>query len=138
GKAPLSIIERSHGPGVRYDVINAEVGRALDKAIADASLRVACTPNLEPKTEGVEDGYMGFSATFEVYPEVQVPDLASLQVTRAQTEVGDAEIQRTVDILRKQRAIYEPREGRAAQDDDRVTLDFVGTIDGVAFDGGSA
>lgn len=138
GKAPLSIIERSHGPGVRYDVINAEVGRALDKAIADASLRVAGTPNLEPKTEGVEDGYMGFSATFEVYPEVQVPDLASLQVTRAQTEVGDAEIQRTVDILRKQRAIYEPREGRAAQDDDRVTLDFVGTIDGVAFDGGSA
>src|SRR3546814_509152 len=104
GKAPLSIIERSHGPGVRYDVINAEVGRALDKAIADASLRVAGTPNLEPKTEGVEDGYMGFSATFEVYPEVQVPDLASLQVTRAQTEVGDAEIQRTVDILRKQRA----------------------------------
>lgn len=138
GKAPLSIIERSHGPGVRYDVINAEVGRALDKAISDANLRVAGTPNLEPKTEGVEEGYMGFSATFEVYPEVQVPDLAELQVTRTQAEVGDAEIQRTIDILRKQRAIYEPREDRAAQDDDRVTLDFVGTIDGVAFDGGSA
>ncbi|MDX3894033.1 trigger factor [Pusillimonas sp.] len=138
GKAPLSIIERSHGPGIRYDVINAEVGRTLDKAIADAQLRIAGTPNLEPKTEGVEEGYMGFSATFEVYPEIAAPDLSALQVTRSNVEVGDAEVQRTIDILRKQRAVYEPREGRAAQDDDRVTLDFAGTIDGVAFEGGSA
>ena len=138
GKAPLSMIERSHGPGIRYDVINAEVGRALDKAIGDASLRIAGTPDLEPKTEGVEEGYMGFSATFEVYPEVTAPDLSALQVTRSAVQVGDAEVQRTIDILRKQRAIYEPRDDRAAQDDDRVTLDFAGTIDGVAFDGGSA
>jgi len=138
GKAPLSLIERSHGAGIRYDVVNTEVGRALDKAIQDAKLRVAGTPNLEPKTEGVEEGYMGFSATFEVYPEVTPPDLSTLQVKRAHTEVGDAEIQRTIDILRKQRATYEAREGRAAQDDDRVTLDFAGTIDAVPFEGGSA
>ena len=138
GKAPLSLIERSHGPGIRYDVINSEVGRALDKVIGDAKLRVAGTPNLEPKTEGVEEGTMAFSATFEVYPEVQVPDLAALQVKRSSVEVGDAEVQRTIDILRKQRANYEAREGREAQDDDRITLDFTGTIDGVAFEGGSA
>src|SRR5690606_14152232 len=59
-------------------------------------------------------------------------------VTGSNVEVGDAEIQRTIDILRKQRASYEPRDDRAAQDDDRVTLDFAGTIDGVAFEGGSA
>src|SRR5690606_12059756 len=81
---------------------------------------------------------MAFSATFEVYPEVQVPDLSALKVTRSNVQVGDAEVQRTIDILRKQRATYEAREGRAAQDDDRVTLDFTGTIDGVAFEGGSA
>jgi trigger factor len=81
---------------------------------------------------------MAFSATFEVYPEVQVPDLAALEVKRASANVTDADVQRTLDILRKQRAAYEPREGRAAQDDDRVTLDFAGTIDGVAFDGGTA
>ncbi|HWK70479.1 trigger factor [Pollutimonas sp. M17] len=138
GKAPLSLIERSHGPGIRYDVINTEVGRSLDKVIGEAKLRVAGTPNLEPKTEGVEEGVMAFSATFEVYPEVQVPELSALQVKRAQTQVGDAEVQRTVDILRKQRAKYEARDGREAQDDDRITLDFVGTIDGVAFDGGAA
>jgi trigger factor len=138
GKAPLSLIERSHGPGIRYDVINAEVGRSLDKVIGEAKLRVAGTPNLEPKTEGVEEGVMAFSATFEVYPEVQLPELSALQVKRAQVQVGDAEVQRTVDILRKQRAKYEARDGREAQDDDRITLDFVGTIDGVAFDGGTA
>jgi trigger factor len=138
GKAPLAIIERSHGAGIRYDVINAEIGRSLDKVIGEANLRVAGTPNLEPKTEGVEEGSMAFSATFEVYPEVTVPELEALQVKRAKIEVGDAEIQRTIDILRKQRAEYEAREGRAAQDDDRVTLDFAGTIDGVAFEGGAA
>ncbi|TEA78040.1 trigger factor [Allopusillimonas ginsengisoli] len=138
GKAPLSMIERSHGPGIRYDVINAEVGRTLDKVIEQAKLRVAGTPNLEPKSEGVDEGTMAFSATFEVYPEVQVPDLSALEVKRAKADVTDADVQRTLDILRKQRAAYEPREDRAAEDDDRVTLDFVGTIDGVAFEGGTA
>lgn len=138
GKAPLSLIERSHGAGIRYDVINTEVGRSLDKIIGESKLRVAGTPNLEAKTEGVDEGSMAFSATFEVYPEVAVPDLTALEVKRARVEIGDAEVQRTIDILRKQRANYEARDDRAAQDDDRVTLDFVGTIDGVAFEGGTA
>jgi len=138
GKAPLSVIERSHGPGIRYDVINSQVGNALDKALQDSNLRIAGTPSVEPKTEDVEDGKLAFSATFEVYPEVQVPDLSALDVKRAQIEVGDAEVQRTIDILRQQRANYEARDGREAQDNDRVTLDFVGTLDGVAFEGGSA
>ncbi|MGE4369702.1 MAG: trigger factor [Burkholderiaceae bacterium] len=138
GKAPLSIIERSHGPGIRYDVINTEVGRTLEKVLEESKLRVAGTPNLEPKTEGVQEGELAFSATFEVYPEVQVPDLSALQVKRAAIQVTDADVQRTIDILRKQRASYEAREGREAQDSDRVTLDFVGKIDDVAFEGGSA
>tara|TARA_R110000850_G_scaffold260811_1_gene388375 strand:- start:65137 stop:66447 length:1311 start_codon:yes stop_codon:yes gene_type:complete len=138
GKAPLSIIERNHGPGIRYDVINTEVGKAFEKVIEEANLRIAGTPNLEPKTEGVEEGTMAFSATFEVYPEITVPDLAALKVTRSESEVGETEMNRTLDILRKQRANYEARDGREAQDDDRVTLDFVGTIDGEPFEGGSA
>src|SRR5690606_37674537 len=134
----LSLIERSHGPGIRYDVINSEVGLSLDQVVGESKLRVAGTSNLEPKIEVVEEGTMAFSATFEVYPEVQVPDLATLQVKRSNVEVGDAEVQRTIDILRNQRANNEARDGREAQDDDRVTLDFTGTIDGVAFEGGSA
>jgi len=138
GKAPLSIIERSHGPGIRYDVINEEVGRSLDKVLGDTQLRVAGTPTLEPKTEGVEEGTLAFSATFEVYPDVEVPDLSALNIKRSHCEVSDADIQRTLDILRKQRAIYEAREGRAASEGDRVTLDFVGRIDGEEFEGGKA
>lgn len=138
GKAPMSLIERSHGPGVRYDVVNEQVGKALDKIIQDAQLRVASSPSLEPKTEGVGEDVLAFSATFEVYPEVTLPELGALKVKRVKSTVSDADIDRTIDILRKQRAVFEAREGRAAQDEDRVTLDFAGTIDGVAFEGGTA
>lgn len=138
GKAPLSVIERSHGPSVRYDVINSEIGKSLDKVINEAKLRIAGTPNLEPKTEGVEDGVLAFSATFEVYPEIELPDLSTLTITRSEVEVGDAEVQKTLDILRKQRTIFSAVADRAAQAGDRVTLDFAGTIDGVPFEGGTA
>ncbi len=137
GKAPMSIIERSHGPSVRYEAINTELGKAFEKAVADAKLRVAGMPSIEPKEEAA-DSELSFSATFEVYPEIQLPDLAALQVKRADAQVSDEDIQRTLEILRKQRAVYEASEGREAQDGDRVTLDFAGTIDGVAFDGGKA
>src|SRR5690606_15173843 len=76
--------------------------------------------------------------TFEVYPEIEVPDLSTLQITRSTCEVSDADIQRTIDILRRQRAVYEAREGRKAGEGDRVTLDFVGRIDGEEFEGGKA
>lgn len=138
GKVPLAMLERSHGPSIRYEAVNGQVGAAFEKAITAAGLRVAGTPKLEPKTEGTPEDVMVFTATFEVYPTVTVPDLSTLEVKRAVTEIGDAEVQRTVDILRKQRANYEAREGRVAQDDDRVTLDFAGTIDGVPFEGGHA
>lgn len=138
GKAPLALIERSHGPSIRYDVINSQIGKSLDKAIADANLRVAGSPSLEPKVEGVEDGVMAFSATFEVYPEVELPDLTTLQVTRSTVQVGEAEVQKTIDILRRQRTLFKPADDRAAQEGDRVTMDFAGTIDGQAFEGGSA
>lgn len=138
GKAPLAMIERSHGPGIRYEIINKEVGRSLDKAIEEAKLRVAGVPSLEAKTEGISDGVMAFSATFEVYPEVVAPDLTALHVKRANVKIGDADVQHTIDILRKQRADYRAGDGRAAVDSDRVTLDFAGAIDGQPFDGGSA
>ena len=137
GKAPLSIVERSHGPSIRYDAINNELGKALDSALENSGLRIAGVPSIAPKEDAPED-QMVFSATFEVYPEITLPNLADLEVTRSNVNVGEAEVERTIDILRKQRATYEAREDRAAENDDRVTLDFKGEIDGVAFDGGSA
>jgi trigger factor len=134
----MAMLERTHAPGIRYDAINDKVGQAFEKAIEAAGLRIAGAPKLEPKTEGTPEGTLAFFATFEVYPAVTVPDLSGLKIKRAVTTVGEAEVQRTVDILRKQRAEYAARDGRAAQDDDRVTLDFAGTIDGVPFEGGKA
>jgi trigger factor len=138
GKAPLAMLERSHGPGIRFDVINGQVGRAFEQAVEGAQLRVAGAPNVEPKTEGVAEDTLAFTATFEVYPEIAVPDLADLSITRCAADVSDAEVDKTLDVLRKQRAVFEPREDRAAQDGDRVTLDFAGSIDGVPFEGGKA
>ncbi|MEY3629812.1 MAG: trigger factor [Pseudomonadota bacterium] len=138
GKVPMAMLERTHAPGIRYDAINDKVGQAFEKAIEASGLRIAGAPKLEPKTEGTPEGTLAFFATFEVYPAVTVPDLSGLKIKRAVTTVGEAEVQRTVDILRKQRAEYAARDGRAAQDDDRVTLDFAGTIDGVPFEGGKA
>ena len=138
GKVPMAMLERTHAPGIRYDAINDKVGQAFEKAIEAAGLRIAGAPKLEPKTEGTPEGTLAFFATFEVYPAVTVPDLSGLKIKRAVTTVGEAEVQRTVDRLRKQRAEYAARDGRAAQDEDRVTLDFAGTIDGVPFEGGKA
>lgn len=138
GKVPMSMLEKSHAPGIRYDVINQSVGQALDEQLAQTGLRVAGSPRLEAKTEGVPEDILAFFATFEVYPEVSVPDLSTLAVKRAACPVTDAEVQRTVDVLREQRAQYEVVADRAAQSGDRVTLDFVGTLDGTAFEGGSA
>ena len=138
GKVPMAMLERTHSPGIRYDAINDKVGQAFEKAIETSGLRIAGAPKLEPKTEGTPEGTLAFFATFEVYPAVTVPDLSGLKIKRAVTTVGEAEVQRTVDILRKQRVEYAARDGRAAQDEDRVTLDFAGTIDGVPFEGGQA
>lgn len=138
GKVPMAMLERSHAAGIRYDAINNKVGQAFEQAVEASGLRIAGSPKLEPKTEGTPEGIMAFYAVFEVYPEVTLPDLTTLKIKRAVTTVGDAEVQSTVDILRKQRAEYAARDGRAATDEDRITLDFVGTIDGVPFDGGKA
>ncbi len=138
GKVPMAMLERTHSAGIRYDMINNKVGQAFEQAIEASGLRIAGSPKLEPKTEGTPEGTLAFYAVFEVYPEVTLPDLSTLKIKRAVTTVGDAEVQSTVDILRKQRADYAAKEGRVATDEDRVTLDFVGTIDGVPFDGGTA
>lgn len=138
GKVPMSMLSRSYGPELRMEVLNAKIGDALEKTVSESKLRLAGSPNVAPKTEGNDESVVAFTATFEVYPDVELPDLSTLEVSKAKSDVGDAEIQRTIDILRKQRVTFVEREGRAAEDNDQVTLDFAGKIDDVAFDGGTA
>jgi len=138
GKAPISVIERRHGPGIRYDVINSELAKAFDAATEETGLRIAGSPTIESNEEETNEETLVFSATFEVYPEIELPELAQLEVSRAVTEVGAEELEKTIEILRKQRATFEPEDGRKAQEGDRVTLDFTGKIDGEVFEGGSS
>ena len=142
GKVPMSMLERSYGPELRYEAINQKVGEAFNAAVKAATLRVAGAPRLEPKAvEGEaaneQPQTLRFSAVFEVYPEVALPDFSAVSVTRAQANVGDAEIDRTIEILRKQRATFEAVD-RESQKGDRVKVDFEGRLDGTPFDGGTA
>ena len=136
GKAPLKMIEQSYGAQVQAEVLGDAVSKAFGDAVAEHNLRVAGEPNIE-RREGAADSEFGFTATFEVYPEVKLGDIAAVEIESFTCEVGDAEVDRTLDILRKQRVTWEDA-GRAAQDGDRVTIDFKGTLDGVAFEGGTA
>jgi trigger factor len=138
GKVPMSVVTQRYGWSVQYEVVNDQVGRAFSQAAVEARLRVAGTPRIEAQ-EGAPEGQLAFAATFEVYPEVRIGDLAGVEVERISTEVTEAAIDKTIDILRRQRRSFAPRAaGEGVAEGDRVTIDFVGTIDGEAFAGGKA
>ena len=146
GKVPLKMVAAQYGYQIETDVLNDKVGRAFNEAAVENELRVAGFPKIEPKQDSAE-GTLSFDATFEVYPEVVIGDLAAVEVETVNTDVSDVEIDKTIDILRKQRVHYHTKGeagehgtgGEAvAANGDRVTVDFVGTLDGVEFAGGKA
>ena len=146
GKVPLKMVAAQYGYQIESDVLNDKVGQAFNDAANEAQLRVAGMPKIEPKQDAPE-GMLAFDATFEVYPEVALPGLEGIEIETVKTDVTDAEIDKTIDILRKQRVHYHTK-GEAgehgdggepvAANGDRVTVDFVGVIDGVEFPGGKA
>jgi trigger factor len=138
GKVPMSVVAQRYGYSVHYEVMNDKVGQVFSEAVGEAKLRVAGAPKITEK-EGAPEGQVAFDATFEVYPEVKLGDLSAAEIERISTEVTDAAIDKTVDILRTQRRTFAQRpaaEGALAGD--RVTIDFEGKIDGVPFEGGAA
>jgi len=134
GKVPLKIVAQQYGPQVRSEVTGDAVQKVFTDAVRDQNLRIAGYPRIERK-EGAPEGELQFSATFEVYPEVGLGDLAATTIERPTLAVGDAEVDQTVEVLRKQRTRYDAVE-RAAAAGDRVTVDYTGTIDGAEFPGG--
>lgn len=138
GKVPMSVVAQRYGYSVHYEVMNDKVGAIFSDAVTQAKLRVAGAPRITEK-EGAPAGQMTFDATFEVYPEIELGDLGQASVERIATEVGEAAIDKTLDVLRKQRRTFAQRAAtEPAQVGDRVTIDFEGKIDGVAFNGGTA
>ena len=138
GKVPMSVVAQRYGYSVHYEVMNDKVGEAFSVAANEAKLRVAGQPRISEK-EGAPEGELAFDAVFEVFPEVKIAELAGAEVEKVTAEVSDAAIDKTLDILRKQRRTFAQRAADApAQDGDRVTVDFEGKIDGETFPGGKA
>jgi len=135
GKVPMKMVAATYGAQVQAEVLNDKVGEAFNSAINASKLRVAGTPRLEAReAEGSPD--LAFSAVFEVYPEIALGSLSGVEVQRAVCPVGEAEVDNTLEIMRKQRATYEDVT-RPAAGGDVAVIDFAGTVDGTAFDGGS-
>lgn len=136
GKVPANIVKQQYGEQAHFDALNEALERAFGEAAKSQELRVAGNPRIEPKTTE-STTHLEFSAVFEVYPEVKLGDLSGVEIERAVLEVGAAEIDSTMTVLRKQRVRYEPVD-RGAAKDDRVTIDFLGKKDGEPFAGGQA
>ena len=136
GKVPFSIVKRQHGDQARHEILSEELDRVFGEAVAAQKMRVAGYPRIEPKvTESTT--HLEFSAIFEVYPEITLGDTSTAEIERPVLEVSDAEIDKTLDILRKQRVSYTDTD-RAAAVEDRVVIDFLGKKDGEPFQGGQA
>jgi len=136
GKVPMKIVAQTYGPQVRSEVLSDAVQKAFTQAVKEANLKVAGFPRIEKK-DVADSAALEFSATFEVYPEVKLGDLAGATIERPQVSVDDAAVEKTIGILRKQRTRFVPVE-RPAKEGDRLTVDFEGTIDGQPFAGGKA
>ena len=138
GKVPMNVVAQRYGYSVHYEVMNDKVGQAFATAANEAELRVAGQPRIT-ESETSPEGQMAFDAIFEVFPEVKIADLSNASLEKIHAEVTEAAIDKTVEILRKQRRTFALRPKDAGvQDTDRVAVDFEGKIDGEPFPGGKA
>jgi trigger factor len=133
GKVPLKLVAQTYGPQVRSEVLGDAVQKSFNDVVKEANLKVAGYPKIESKE--ASESSLEFSATFEVYPEVNVGELAGKPIERPTVSVDDAAVDKTLEILRKQRTTF-ARAERGAKEGDRVTVDFLGSIDGTPFEGG--
>ncbi|MDR0780099.1 MAG: trigger factor [Pseudomonadales bacterium] len=136
GKVPLKVIRERYGKGVRQEVLGEVMSQSYYDALGQEKVRPAGQPRITPKSweSGKE---LEFEAYFEVYPEVKLGDFAAISVERKVADIGESDIDNMIETLRKQRQTWKD-SAEAARDGDQVTIDFTGTLDGAAFEGGSA
>ena len=136
GHVPAHIIEQRFGASIRQDVLNDLLPRHFFDAVIVEKINIAGRPTfgIETFEEGKD---LVFTATFEVYPEVKLQGLENIKVEKPTVEITEADIDKMVDVLRKQQATWAETDS-AAKADDRVTIDFVGSVDGEEFEGGKA
>ena len=136
GKVPYKVIKSKFGAGVRQEVVGEMMSKSYYEAINQERLNPAGQPNIDPKNlnEGQD---LEFVATFQVYPEISLPDFSTIKAERLDAEISDSDIDEMIETLRKQKQSWEVAE-RAAAIQDMVNIDYLGRRDGEEFEGGSA
>ena len=140
GKVPLKMVAQQHGAQARSEAIGAAVEKAYGEKVREQNLRVAGYPRIEPRVDpssGVSSGQMGFTAVFEVYPDITPADISGQAIEKPILTVTEVEVEKTLDVLRKQRTSYTEVD-RVSLKDDRLVIDFIGRKDGEEFPGGKA
>jgi trigger factor len=136
GKVPMKMVAQQYGSQARSEAIGAAVEKTYGEKVREQNLRVAGYPRIEPKADAAE-GQLGFTAIFEVYPEISLGDVSGEAIEKPTLTVTEAEVDKTLDVLRKQRTTYSPAE-RASESGDRLVIDFIGRKNGEEFQGGKA
>ncbi len=136
GKIPLNVIKKRFGEHVRQDVISDVMQRSFYEAVVQEKMQPAGPPRIEPVSMG-EGKDLEFTATFDIYPEIELQDFSKIEIEITTAEVADDDLTKMIDTLREQQANWVEVK-RNAKSDDQVVIDFVGTIDGEEFDGGKA
>jgi len=136
GKVPMKVIRQRFGAGVRQEVLGEVMSQSFQEAVMQEKLRPAGQPSIEPKSmEAGKD--LEYIATFEVFPDVEIADMSGFDVEKAVASVEEKDIDTIIEVFRKEQGSWEDVE-RAAAEGDTVNIDYVGTKDGEAFEGGTA
>lgn len=136
GKAPMKVIEKQYGDQARMDAISDLVRETWPEALQSQDVNPVGTPEFEVAAEAAGEALV-YTARFEVYPEITLADLSTLAVEKDVAEVTDEDVEQLIGNLRKARQTLEVVD-RAAAEGDTVTINFIGRIDGEAFEGGTA
>lgn len=138
GKVPLNVVKKRHGEQVKQEVMGENIQRKFYDAVMQESLNVAGYPMFDEFDD--KDGQITFTARFETYPEITIPEFSGVTVEKIAADVSDEDVEKMVNRLREQRMAWRPSKSAAkkAKKGDQVIIDFVGKLDGEAFEGGSA
>jgi len=136
GKVPMNIVAKQYGAQAHSEAMGVAIEKAFGDKVREQNLRVAGYPRIEPKS-AANDASMEFTAIFEIYPDIILGDVSASTIERPTLTIGDAEVEQTIGVLRRQRTTYVTAD-RAAESGDRLVVDFTGRKNGEEFPGGRA
>ncbi len=136
GKAPIHVVRKHYGREVRDEVVTDLIRETFAEALRQEKLQPAGGPRIEPQKTGEPDD-LRYTATFEVYPQIELKNIGAIQLVRPTASVGEADVDTMIESLRRQRPNW-TEVPRGCKDGDRITIDFEGRIGGEAFEGGKS